>query len=341
MRIEPRGVAAFLSRPITVRAVLFHGDDEAMVRARADQVTAAVIGATDDPFRVAWLFKDDHARLAEEASALSMVGGRRVIRVRDVSESLAPALLRAVAIPGDSLLVLEADALPKRSKLRAVCEDEPSIAAVACYPVQGAEATAMVRSLFAGRAVRITDEAIALFVARVGRETATIQGETDKLILFAGAGTTIDAALVLAATGDEAGASMDDALYAATAGQLGEADRALGSALEAGAAPVAICRMMLGHLNRLGAAVGAVRAGENPGAAVRGLRPPVLFSRVSAMTTAAGQWGPAEVAAALTATVAAELACKQSNARDMLIVRRLLFRVTQLATRGRRLGGTL
>ncbi len=307
-----------------------------MVRARADQVTASVIGAADDPFRLAWLFKDDHARLAEEASALSMVGGRRVIRVRDVGEALAPALLRAVAVPGDSVLVLESEALPKRSKLRAACEDAPEIAAVACYPAQGAEVTAMVRQMFAEAAARITDEAIGVFAARVGPETATLRGEAEKLMLFAGKAVPIDAAMVLAATGDEAGASLDDALYAATAGHLAEADRALGSALEAGAAPVAICRMMLGHLNRLGAAVGAMRGGESAGGAVRGLRPPVLFSRVAALTEAAGQWRPAEVTAALTATVAAELACKQSNARDTLVVRRLVFRVAQLATRGRR-----
>ena len=68
MRVETRSIAAFLSMPPRVRAVLFHGDVEALVRARADQVTVSVAGAKDDPFRVSWLFRDDHARLAGEAA---------------------------------------------------------------------------------------------------------------------------------------------------------------------------------------------------------------------------------------------------------------------------------
>ncbi len=336
MRVEARSVAAFLSRPLQVRGVLFHGDDEALVRARADQVTASIIGASDDPFRVAWLFKDNHPRLAEEAAALSMTGGRRVVRVRDVAESIAPALLRAMALPGDSLIVLESEALSKRSKLRAVTEESPDMAVIACYPAQGAELYATARHLFQERGVRISDEAIALFVSRAGPDTTTLRGEAEKLAVFAGAGNSVEAADILAAVGDQAGASLDDALFAATAGDLDAADRALETALESGAAAVAICRILLGHLTRLQSVVMAVAAGDSPGTAVRAMRPPVMFNRVAALTAAAAVWRRSDIDGALAAAVAAELACKQSGARDILLIRRLVLRVTQLGARNRR-----
>ena len=44
----------------------------------------AVAGALDDPFRVAELDREDIARLPDEAASLSLTGGRRVVRVREV-----------------------------------------------------------------------------------------------------------------------------------------------------------------------------------------------------------------------------------------------------------------
>ena len=336
MRIETRSVAAFLSTPPRVRAVLFHGDDEALVRTRADQVTAMVVGARDDPFKVAWLFKDDHGRLAEEASALSMVGGRRVIRVRDVTDSLTTALVRAVTEPGDSVIVLESEALTKRSKLRSTLEASAAAAVVACYPAEGTALLGAVRQIFAEWDVTISAEAVRAFIGRVGSDASAVRGEAEKLILFVGMKQDISLDDVLQGVGDHADASVDDALFAATGGLLAAADRALDTALEAGAAPVAICRILLGHLARLEEGASAVALGRGPAEAAREVRPPPLFSRLPALTAALEVWRPAQIRIATAAVTAAELACKQSNARDGLVVRRLLMSIAQMAARARR-----
>ena len=336
MRVETRSIAAFLSTPPQVRAVLFHGDDEALVRARADQITVAVVGAHDDPFKVAWLFKDDHSRLVEEASALSMVGGRRVIRVRDVTDGLTTALLRAVAEPGDSLIVLESAALTKRSKLRSTLEASGDAAVVACYPAEGAALLGMVRQAFTERDVTISTEAVRAFIGRVGSDASVLRGEAEKLVLFVGSKQEITLDNVLVGVGDQADASLDDALFAATGGLLASADRALDTALEAGAAPVAVCRILLGHLARLEEGAAAVALGRGPAEAAREVRPPPLFSRIPAFTAALEVWRPAQIRIATAAVMAAELACKQSNARDGLVVRRLLMSIAQMAARARR-----
>ena len=111
MKIEPRRVQAFLADPGGVRVVLLHGEDEGMVRHRAGVLTQAVLGRGDDPFRLAWLAREDHDRLAEEADAIAMTGGRRVVRVRDAGDALAAAVRRVGEAGGDSLVILEAGAL--------------------------------------------------------------------------------------------------------------------------------------------------------------------------------------------------------------------------------------
>ena len=75
MKVQPGRAAAFLRDPGGVRVVVLHGEDEGLVRQRADALTLLVAGARDDPFRVSWLSDGEHGRLLEEASAIAMLGG--------------------------------------------------------------------------------------------------------------------------------------------------------------------------------------------------------------------------------------------------------------------------
>ena len=100
MKLDARRVSVFLRDPRATRIVLLHGDDEGTVRYRADALTQAIVGQRDDPFRVAWLSREDHPRLAEEATAIAMVGGRRVIRVRDASDALTGVVKQVAEGPG-------------------------------------------------------------------------------------------------------------------------------------------------------------------------------------------------------------------------------------------------
>ena len=66
----------------------------------------------------------DPARLADEAAAISMLGGRRAVRVRGAGNGLA-ALFEGFleCPPGDALVVVEAGDLPKSSALRKAFEE--------------------------------------------------------------------------------------------------------------------------------------------------------------------------------------------------------------------------
>ena len=75
--------------------MLLHGEDAGLIRRRAEELAGAVLDGPDDPFRLVWLNRDEIARLPEEASALSLIGGRRVVRVREASDAALPAVRAA------------------------------------------------------------------------------------------------------------------------------------------------------------------------------------------------------------------------------------------------------
>lgn len=325
MKLDARRMSAFLRDPGSTRMVLLHGDDEGLVRQRADALTVAVAGSKDDAFRVAWLGREDHARLAEEASAISMLGGRRVVRVREAGDGLAAAAAALTKTAGDSLVVFEASgALPSRSKLRALIEALPEGAAIACYPEEGRALGERIAAGLAAAGIGIDGDALQFAVDRMGSDSAAVGGEIEKLILYAGDERRLGLDDVRACVGDAGAVAFDDAVFAATSGDAAAADRALERALAEGAAPVAVARGVLGHLAKLHVARGRMAEGASAEDAARSARPPVFFKRVPEFTRALKHWNEAKLMQAMRETRRVELSCKQTGSPDVLLVRRLM-----------------
>src|SRR5208282_1497909 len=134
MKVDARRVDAFVADPGSCRVVLFFGEDAGLIRLRAETMTRAVAGALDDPFRVAELDREVIARLQDEAATLSLTGGRRVVRLREVADAAATAAVQAVlASRAPGLVVIEGAGLPARSRLRTLLEAAADGAAIACY----------------------------------------------------------------------------------------------------------------------------------------------------------------------------------------------------------------
>jgi DNA polymerase-3 subunit delta len=326
MKLDARRVAAFLRDPGPVRVVLLHGEDEGLIRQRAEALTVAVVGARDDPFRVAWLGREDHARLAEEATAIAMLGGRRVVRVRDAMDGLTSAVAQAAGAAGDTLVVLEATgSLPARSKLRTLVDGLPQGVVIACYPEEGRALEQRIAGDLVRAGVQLDPDALAYVADRVGADSGSVAGEIEKLLLYAGEQRRLDLDDVQACVGDAGSAAFDDAVFAATLGDAATADRALELAIAEGTAPVAITRGVMQHLSRLHQARGHMAAGASADEAIGKLRPPVFFKRVAAFSRALRQWDAGRLAAAMAEARRVELMCKQTGAPDVLLVRRLLL----------------
>lgn len=325
MKLDARRIPAFLRDPGPARVALIHGDDEGLVRARADALTLAVIGAPDDPFRVAWLSREDHARLDDEATAIAMLGGRRVVRVRDATESLLAAVTRTLASPGDTLVILEAQALPRRSKLLAAIEAAPNAAAIACYPEDGPALRAAIAARLDAASVRIDPDALDWLRDHLGGDHASTRNEVDKLILYAGDARRLNLDDVRTTIGDGAAASLDDALYATTAGDIAGADRAMERALAEGQAVIGLLRALLGHFTRMHQVRGRMDTGASAQDAVDQLRPPVFWKRKTDLVRAMQSWPLPRIAAAMAEVRRTELACKQTGAPDEVMARRLVM----------------
>jgi DNA polymerase-3 subunit delta len=331
VKIEQRRVEEFLREPGRVRAVLLHGDDVGLVRDRGARLTRAVAGSLDDPFRVVELERDAAARLADEMASLPLSGGRRVVRVRDAGDTVAVAVQAALAGAGPGFLVLEAPGLASRSKLRALIEKAPDAASVACYPPDAAALASEIRAVLQGRNVAVEPDALRWLESRLGSDLAVTRAEIEKLALYAGPGGRVDLAAAQACVGDLAGLSLEDALFAATAGDAASADRSLELALSEGAAPVGVVRAALGHVQRLHRARLAMTEGVSAAEAAKASRPPVFFRREAAFVRALQLWSDASLEAAALRLWEADRGCKRTGAPAESICRSVVLGLAQRA----------
>lgn len=172
-------------------AVLFYGPDEGRVRENALLAARSICGDLADPFRVVSLdgaeIKADPARLADEAAAISMTGGRRVLRLRNISDAVAPVITDFVQNPaGDSVIIAEAGELPKTSKLRKLFETTPVCAIAACYEDNPEDLAALITRHLRQNHLTITSEAGRYLQSCLGEDRLATRHELDKLVTYMG-----------------------------------------------------------------------------------------------------------------------------------------------------------
>jgi DNA polymerase III subunit delta len=342
MKLTAKQAEAFLQKPDpAVRAVLLYGPDGGLVRERSAALLAKTVQDPADPFSVSEItaaqLKDDPARLADEAAALTFGGGRRFVRVRDANDKLAPLLKDFLAeSPGEAFVVFEGDDLPARSALRKLFEGAKTAAAVACYHDDARSLDAVVRAFFAEAGVGVSREAAAFLASQLGGDRELTRRELEKVLLFNGGRGEVSLAEAAACVGDSALLSLDDVALATAAGNLSALERALGRSLQEGNAPVSVLRAVARHLQRVHAVAGAGGPVEE---AMRRLRPPVFWKNEAAFRAQAEAWRPAALARAMNRLMEAEAACKRSGAPAELLAARTLLEIAANAPGRRRSPG--
>ena len=342
MKIAPPRVAAFLQRPDPeTRAVLLYGPDAGLVRERADAVARTVCADLSDPFRIAALngavLAADPARLADEAAQLSLVGGRRVVRVRGAADAIARLFAGFLAdLPGEALVVVEAAELSSASALRRAFEGSPRAAAVGCYPDGPRDRAVVIRESLAAHRVAASRDATQYLVDHLGDDRLVTRSELDKLALYVGDGGRVELEDAVLSVGDSAALELDDAVMAAAEGDMARLDRVLGRVFQEGELPVSVVRAMLRHLQRLHGLAARVAGGVPAEDVMRAARPPIFFKYQDGIRRQLALWRETGLRTALGRLAEAEIRIKTTGLPAETLCREAMAAIAQMAKPSRR-----
>lgn len=337
MIIKPGDAERFIAKPpAKILAVLFYGPDQGLVHERAETIAKTVVDDLTDPFRVTELddatLSADPARLADEAAAMSMMGGRRVVRVRGASNAHAKIFENFLdGAGGDSLVVVEAGELNKGAALRKLFEDSDEAAAIACYPDSARDLPGVVRAALKEAGLGIGAEALDDAVSRLGADRGVTRRELEKLVLYAHGQSRVELADVRAVMGDETEIRTEEALDAAGEGNLPKLDRALQRLWTADMNAIAVIRTALGHFQKLALAKSAAARGDSVDQVMRRMRPPIHFSRANSFKAQLQRWNEERINMALDQLLETEALCKTTAIPTEAVCSRALFSIAAMA----------
>jgi len=331
--------------PPEVRAAVIYGRDRSQVRERADALAGKIAARPDDPFDVALLGEAeiDGGALEGELSAISMMGGRRLVRLRLDSEKGGPDRLAAEALKRhaegefnpEAFFLIEAGALGRDSSVRRAAEQSKAAAAIPCYEDEAGDVARLVRESLARDQVGLTADALQSLVDRLPRERGVARQEIERLALYLGPGSGKVAGPedLEGFLGVEPEASLADAAAHAFGGRIGPAQASLRRARAEGESGPAAVRAIGMHLGRLRQVLVLHRAGAGLQEAAKAAG--VFWKNEREFLRQARSWSLETLEALQPQVLDADRACKRTGSPDGLIAERLAMSV---AARARRLG---
>ncbi len=320
MKLSFRDIEPFVKNPApAARVVLVYGPDNGLMKERAATMGKTVVADLNDPFNAVTLSTDqlaeDPARLNDEAGALSMMGGARLIRIEDGADKLTPLLKAYLENPSaQNLVIIEAGELGTKSSLRKLCETAKNAAAVPCYVEDERGIAGLIRDMMREAGLAADPDAVTWLASVLTGDRARARAEIEKLITYigpnGGKATLADAQACCGGAGD---GSLDDLVYGTGGGRGAQALKSYHRLIEEGVPVIVILRSLQNHFRRLHQVRSAIAAGDGMDQAMKTLSPPVFFKQADAFKSQVQRWQMPALQKAMVRLAEIEAQCKQTG----------------------------
>ena len=184
MIVKPAAVGQAVDRPDPERRFyLFHGPDEAGSRALGARLLAA-LGA-DKFVLAAAAVREDPASLPDEAGAMALFGGPRVIWIEPAGDEIADGVAALLDSPGvESAVVAIAGTLRKTGALLKLADGHPAALTCASYVPEGRDAVRMIISLARAEGLTVEPPVAERIADETGGNQAIASAEIVKYALY-------------------------------------------------------------------------------------------------------------------------------------------------------------
>ncbi|MEP3232086.1 MAG: DNA polymerase III subunit delta [Hyphomicrobiales bacterium] len=317
--------------------ILIYGPDQGLVSERTDAISRLALEGNDDPLSKLTLESDDIAndpgRLIDEANAVALFGGDKVIRVRlngtrQITKSITAVLEEG---SGQSLVLIEGGDLKKSNPVRSLIEKSKTAIAIPCYADDSRSLNMLLQEELQTNNVRISQDAQALLLSLIGQNRQTSRNEIQKLCLYAhdkGEITVDDVELLI---GDASASLVDDTIDWVLLGQLQLGLKNFENSLVMGHNSFQTIIVLQRHLTRLQLFSADIANGASVRDVVDRARPPIHFKRKQAVSKQVTIWRGEMVKKALGYVQDAIAESRKKSALSDTIFRALLLKLGDAA----------
>ena len=315
-----------------IKAFLVYGNNDGLVLDTVKRVARSICSNLDDAFQVAELtgddVVDDFGKLYGEYNGQSLMGGRRVIMVRDAGNQMTKELRKMLDDSNsENLLILYANDLNKKSSLVKLAETSDDIACVACYEDKNEDIYNTLKTM----GLTFDSAAIQQLYSRLSGDRMINLAELEKLKTYMGEAKAVTADIVTKVISDQSDSNTDDICYETMGGNRAKAEILYQKYVTEGNEPVSVVRALTYHVMKLLSCQAGIEKKEGIDAAVKKLMPPIIFYRVDAFKEQLRMWNRDKLLRVLNLLYEAEKDCKTTGMPTEEIVSLMLMRVAGAA----------
>ena len=321
-----------------IKGFVVYGANDGLVSEYIKKLVQTVSKDLYDPFCVVYLNGADvNAEISvlfAEYSSQSLMGGRRVIVVKDADNNLTKHLKAMFEdSKSDTLVVISSTSLNKKSSLVSFAEERDDMGVIACYEDRDEDIFNTARSMFIENGLMINNEALQLLCARLSNDRKTNLGEIAKLITYMGDKKNVSTEDIQICISDQSSSNSDDVCYYAASGQNEKALKAFRKLINEGNEPISIIRSMFYHFNKILTVKGMIEKGETLDKAVYKLTPRIIFFRESSFKKQVSIWTKDRLFSVIELLYKAERDCKTTNMPVEELVSYTIMQVSSAAAR--------
>ncbi|HVI05350.1 MAG TPA: DNA polymerase III subunit delta [Sphingomicrobium sp.] len=300
MKATRTSIGRAVDQPVpSVRFYLFYGQDEAQSRDLARRLLEA-LGATKYVLAPSAL-KSDPAMLVDEAGAMSLFGGKRLIWIEPATRDIEDGVAAFLSMPAvESPVVAIGGMLPRSSALIKIAESSQQALAFQTWLPDSAEAARIVSDLGRRFGLRISPSVAQRIADSSANDQAIAAQELQKFALYLGASPEAPKELDYGAV-DEVGAGFGEGDFLrladlALVGEIGELAEELAQLPAGGSEAIPVIRSLQRRILMLAPARARIERGERLGAVMTSFGK-VLFSKEkSKVERMLAKWTAADLA---------------------------------------------
>ena len=302
-----------------IKAFLLYGANEGLISEVSKKLALTVTENLNDPFSAVNLswddIKADTGILSSEYNAMSLMGDRRVITLRDVDNELTKSLKEILPdSKSDTLLIICGGSnLNNKSSLVTFASNSDFMAAFACYEDREETLVASTKALLVEKGITYTSDAFKLLCSRLSSDRKFNVNELEKLITYVGTKKHIEPDDVISVVFDQSSLGSEDLCYYTFSAKKNEALKSLKHLLQEGSEPVQIIRALMYHTNNLLAGKALTESGETPSNAIKKVLPKRFFYRYDEGAKQISMWSKDRLFDVMELLYKAERSCKTNH----------------------------
>jgi DNA polymerase-3 subunit delta len=178
-----------------ISGCLLYGPEESVSRYRFEYIASQIVSDLKDPFLVANLsserIKNDEKIIADEFYSIPMLGGRKLITIKDGNEDTVSGLKILFSDPqygrnSDNFILIMAGDLAKNSTLRKIIEDSQFLMAIPSYELSHANILDSVKEQLKEKQIQYDSSIINIIARNCGNDRQLLKNEINKISEYLG-----------------------------------------------------------------------------------------------------------------------------------------------------------